>query len=496
MGLSRYHKLTKSLKRKVLMPRLLHTFALVAFSGFGLVACSFTGPTPTPAATSTVVTTPTRTLPTPTGLADLTPPTPEAVLPTERALTCVEVTPPRDGSPAPFNLCGQMEAVGNTGHFILRSPWQEGTARWGVDTYGFLETGQPHLMARARWEALAYGWLRHVIQTAQNSDGNLDTVLVDEIVPGEGAVFVPGSTFPHHVVAGEWLEQIARCYGADPRALLAANPGLGNSLQPGATLTVLNIGSQGKIYGPPCVATYLVQAGDTWNAIARQYNADPGLLQQVNANRLLVGAALLVPQNSLDRTAQVPPCVEVTRNFRLTADLQAPPVAMTLTLCGVPEQLQLSTIQIAQGQAGGFFQEIVVGAEIMVLNYASQLIVGDANYDGYDDFRLVPLRPALPPYQAYVYYIFDPQAGQFVYDPAYGRITDPEFLGQGEIRSPWRAHAGQWGVDTFTILNNVPELTRREMWKALGDGWAQHEISIFQADGDWQVLVDEIVPMP
>ncbi len=107
-----------------------------------------------------------------------------------------------------------------------------------------------------------------------------------------------GSTVTHQVVKGEWLWQIARCYGADPKQVSAANPPTPAEISPNTTVTVPNIGSVGKIYGPPCVGTHTVQSGDTWNSIALKYNADQEVLQMVNSNTMTVGSVLKVPLNS------------------------------------------------------------------------------------------------------------------------------------------------------------------------------------------------------
>jgi LysM repeat protein len=109
-----------------------------------------------------------------------------------------------------------------------------------------------------------------------------------------------GSTIQHKVVVGEWLWQIARCYGADPAKTIQANPQLADPrrISPDMIVTVPNIGSAGRIYGPPCVGTHTVQAGETWASIAQKYNADALVLQIVNGNDLTVGRVLKVPLNS------------------------------------------------------------------------------------------------------------------------------------------------------------------------------------------------------
>jgi ABC-type amino acid transport substrate-binding protein len=108
----------------------------------------------------------------------------------------------------------------------------------------------------------------------------------------------PGSTVQHQVEGGEWLAQIARCYGADLNAVQSANPQINDAnanLLPG-TITVPNIGSNGTIYGPPCVLYYTVQSGDTWSSIAQKFNADVLLLQAANQGVALSnGVSLRIP---------------------------------------------------------------------------------------------------------------------------------------------------------------------------------------------------------
>jgi LysM repeat protein len=106
-----------------------------------------------------------------------------------------------------------------------------------------------------------------------------------------------GTTIQHKVSDGEWLWQIARCYGADPAKTVAANPQLSNpaQLKAGMTVNVPNPGSVGTQNKPPCVIKHLVQSGDTWSSIAQKYNVDLGFLQRVNANTLTVGKEVKVP---------------------------------------------------------------------------------------------------------------------------------------------------------------------------------------------------------
>jgi LysM repeat protein len=117
-----------------------------------------------------------------------------------------------------------------------------------------------------------------------------------------GSVPSPGTNYQHTVVKGEWLWQIARCYGADPRAVINANPQLSNPsrISSDITVTVPNVGSNGTIYGSPCIHIHTVQSGDTWASIAQLYNADSALIQKVNPAGLTPGSTIRVPVGPYD----------------------------------------------------------------------------------------------------------------------------------------------------------------------------------------------------
>jgi uncharacterized repeat protein (TIGR01451 family) len=117
----------------------------------------------------------------------------------------------------------------------------------------------------------------------------------------------PGSTISHTVVDGEWIWQLARCYGVSPGAIIAANTQLADpaKISPKMVLTIPNIGSAGTIYGLPCVVEYTVKSGDTWASIAQLHNADPNIMQMVNRNSLAVGSKVYVPRNSASGSTSV-----------------------------------------------------------------------------------------------------------------------------------------------------------------------------------------------
>lgn len=113
-----------------------------------------------------------------------------------------------------------------------------------------------------------------------------------------------GTVTQHTVREGEWLWQIARCYGADPVKTVAANSQLANAaqLKAGMTVNVPNAGSVGTAHRPPepCVTIHTVKSGDTWSSIATQYgNVDPGFMQFVNSSTLNVGGLIKVPHYTI-----------------------------------------------------------------------------------------------------------------------------------------------------------------------------------------------------
>lgn len=110
---------------------------------------------------------------------------------------------------------------------------------------------------------------------------------------------VQGSTVQHPITRGEWLLQIARCYGITYSTLQAANrvPNP-NFILPGGVLSIPNIGSNGAIIGPPCVVAYVVVAGDTWDSIATRQGTTVGILQRANPGALSVGRSIWVPRRN------------------------------------------------------------------------------------------------------------------------------------------------------------------------------------------------------
>jgi ELWxxDGT repeat protein len=149
-----------------------------------------------------------------------------------------------------------------------------------------------------------------------------------------GGSFTKGSNITHNVVKGEWLYQIARCYGADIKATLAANPQIPNPhlILPAMLVNVPNIGSNGTIFGPPCVGYHVVQSGDTWETIRAKYNADLAVLQAANRNASLAsGTCLKIPLNSAGGATPAQPAASACPSSGGPVPTQPPPNVIRIT---------------------------------------------------------------------------------------------------------------------------------------------------------------------
>ncbi|MEZ4519708.1 MAG: LysM domain-containing protein [Chloroflexota bacterium] len=108
--------------------------------------------------------------------------------------------------------------------------------------------------------------------------------------------YTSGSTIQHTVIEGDWLLQIAKCYGTTFAAIRDANylpyP---DYIVPGTVLAVPGVGTGGPVIGAPCVVEYTVQVGDTWESLAQRYDTTVETLQRVNPGPLNIGRVIFVP---------------------------------------------------------------------------------------------------------------------------------------------------------------------------------------------------------
>lgn len=157
--------------------------------------------------------------------------------------------------------------------------------------------------------------------------------------------YTKGSNVPHDVTEGEWLIQIARCYGADIDATLKANPQVidPNLIFPAQRVTVPNVGSVATAYGPPCVKTYTVKSGDTWQSIASDPANDAAVdvLMEANQNvALTAGRVLKIPLHSRSYGSSVPVTpVPGNQPIRLNFPAGNPKVTQTGAI-GTPQTIR------------------------------------------------------------------------------------------------------------------------------------------------------------
>lgn len=165
----------------------------------------------------------------------------------------------------------------------------------------------------------------------------------------------PGTTITHKVEKGEWMIQIARCYGVRYESLRNANLNIANPsvIEIGQLLTVPNIGSAGTLYGPPCVILYTVVSGDTWNSIATRYNARVDVLQEANPSGLVVGSQIKVPINSAGAGAvQVPVTTAITPSPTATQVTPTPTQGTAVPGAGSPTRITFPSGQTSTMVSG------------------------------------------------------------------------------------------------------------------------------------------------
>jgi len=180
---------------------------------------------------------------------------------------------------------------------------------------------------------------------------------------------VPGNTIQHQVVDGEWMVQIARCYGADYHEVRLANPQIPdpNHIKPDMVISVPRAGSVGTNYGPPCVVFHTVTASDTWNSIASTYNAHLVVLQTANPGALSVGRVLKVPKNSAGATIFIPiaptlPANPVISSF--TADATTVIVGGVVTLRWSFSGQDLASARLTRTNPDGSQTPLYGGADV------------------------------------------------------------------------------------------------------------------------------------
>ena len=263
----------------------------------------------------------------------------------------------KSASPTTYNLLGQIITytyiITNNGaetlgpvQFIVRDDRFPNPLNCGENTT-ILATGQtvtcaasytitqadlnaPQVTNSASASGAGAGTLQNATVTITNTGINGGGI------PGSGN-YPQGSTVQHDVVNGEWMLQIARCYGAVFETVRNANPHVidPDLIYPIQTLTVPNVGVVGPAYGPPCIKFYTVVSGDTWQSIANAHNADIEVLMEANKDKTLTaGTVIKVPLNSrMSGGTPVTP-IPTAPTARQPIPLNFPPGSPTVTVSG------------------------------------------------------------------------------------------------------------------------------------------------------------------
>jgi peptide/nickel transport system permease protein len=233
---------------------------------------------------------------------------------------------------------------------------------------------------------------------ATASDGTTTSEATKVIVTRSGSAKpassapTPGYTIQHTVMAGDWLMQIARCYGADYESVRSFNQQIANPamIWPGQMVSVPNVGSAGKIYGPPCVVFHTAVRSDTWESLAQQYNARVDVLRKVNPAGLFGGAIIKVPINSAGgSTSQVP----TTKRIIIPSGKTSAIESGTLTAFGETTYLvAASTGQVMTVTLTPTAQEIAMGiydpSGNMLLNPADLSLTWNGSLSSDGDYRI------------------------------------------------------------------------------------------------------------
>ena len=97
----------------------------------------------------------------------------------------------------------------------------------------------------------------------------------------------PG-TYIHKVDQGDWIYEIARCYGTDAKHIMRANA-LYNPdyIKPGMLLVIPLAGSvDDEFNGPDCIEFVTVEDDDSWETLAERYGTTVEILKRANPGPL------------------------------------------------------------------------------------------------------------------------------------------------------------------------------------------------------------------
>lgn len=129
---------------------------------------------------------------------------------------------------------------------------------------------------------------------------------------------------------------------------------------------------------------------------------------------------------------------------RCTGPFPGPDADITIALMGAAPNL-VREIRLTLDDAPQPFQSISVDVRPVIDIETVGILFMDMNFDGHSDIAVMRnLR------DGYRYFLYAPDAGQFIASPELGKVAWPEFDAEARtVRSYWQSQDGRSGHDTY-----------------------------------------------
>jgi len=188
--------------------------------------------------------------------------------------------------------------------------------------------------------------------------------------------------------------------------------------------------------------------------------------------------------------APASPLTRTTVSARIHPSLE--PFAFTLLAEGPAEPagvLHVKAIEVRRGAETAPVQTIDgLDTETPVPAAAPVLEVLDMNFDGYQDIRLVELRPA-GPNVPYLNWLFDAASGRFQASAALDALASPTFdAATREVRSEWRDGPTRYGTDSYTFRDGALVALSRQLKTYSAPGRYTAQVLRPADGGGWTVV--------
>lgn len=151
----------------------------------------------------------------------------------------------------------------------------------------------------------------------------------------------------------------------------------------------------------------------------------------------------------------------MTCTFRIGSKLPL----FSFEFAGKPDNT-FGDLVIRQGIPGKVVQTIeneTAAAAIAPAHVADVLAIVDANFDGYGDLQILNNCGATGNC-SYDFYLYDPQANQFVHSDFLSKLGTPSFdPGRKRVMTSWNSSAADWQSETYQYQEGQYTLIRQEL---------------------------------